>query len=128
MHEVVILLKPDIFERRLWGSALDWLERQSDFNIITFQMIRQFDPTMEAKLILHYQEHEGKEFYPGLMTFMRSGHVGAFLGETANIPNLWSAIQRFRDSWHGRGETNLLHCSDSRISGLREKGIWFGWR
>lgn len=127
-NEVVILLKPDVFERRLWGVALEWLQKQSDFVITDFRMYRKFSPELDGRLVLHYQEHEGKDFYPGLMEFMRSGHIGAFLGETHSIPALRSVVQRFRDSWHSRGAANLLHCSDSKISGLREKGIWFGWR
>jgi nucleoside-diphosphate kinase len=128
MTEVIILLKPDVFKRRLWGEAMMWLQT-TDFEIKHMAIWQQSDPELDHRLILHYLEHEEKDFYPGLMEFMQSGPIGAILGTTMDVRKLRDDIRRFRDIWPGQGgPENLLHCSDSFQSGQREKGIWYGWR
>ena len=120
---VVILLKPDTFERRLWGSAMGFLQCSTDFKIMDMEFFTPRAP--DGRLVLHYDEHRGKEFYPRLMEFMRSGPLLAIAGETGDVGYLRTRVHSFREQWHSRGAMNLLHCSDSIEAGQREKGIWF---
>lgn len=120
----VILLKPDCFQRRIWGRAFCWMQEETDIEITQMDMVYPTSAIRE-RLEAHYAEHVGKPFYPGLIDFMTSGPIGVLLVETESIPQVRQAVQRFRDSWHSRGAANLLHCSDSPEAGDREATIWF---
>lgn len=103
---------------------MQWLQEETDLEITNMQMHYPGVYT-DGRLVQHYEEHEGKDFYQRLTEFMRSGPLVAIAGETEDILNVRSAVKRFRDSWHSRGSANLLHCSDSAEAGKREAKIWF---
>ena len=124
MKRVVILLKPDVFRRRVWGEVMSFLQAGTDIEIIG---MRAFMPVAPDNLVRqHYLEHRGKDFYSSLMGFMSSGPTCAIAADTANIPDLREAIGVYRKQQKCEGPANLLHCSDSEISGERELFIWFG--
>jgi Nucleoside diphosphate kinase len=120
----LILFKPDTFVNRRWGTALRFLQDETDFKINEVRLYHPCIPTT-LKLTKHYAEHEGKDFYPGLMEFMVSGRIIAVTGETSSILGLRQAISRFRIKYAEGGPRNLLHCSDSEEAARREINIWF---
>jgi len=124
MSAVIILLKPDCMERRLWGTALEFLQTETDFKIHDSRLYHACVPTI-LKLVKHYAEHQGKPFYDGLMEFMVSGPILAVSGWSGNIPRLRENITLFRVKYAEGGPRNLIHCSDSPESGEREADIWF---
>lgn len=122
-YKIVILLKPDVFARRCWGVAMAWLQARTDITIVGMQ----FHPVAPDNLIRqHYLEHKGKDFYSNLMGFMHSGPTCAIAAWTDDIAAVRKEIAKFREDMGAKGPANLLHCSDSEISGEREWFIWFG--
>ena len=84
----------------------------------------------------HYAEHEGKPFFAGLVSFITSGPVVAFviegnaavegcratIGATDPIKSPPGSIRGDLAQTIGR---NLVHGSDSLESAKREIAIWF---
>ena len=85
---------------------------------------------------VHYAEHDGKPFFPGLVSFITSGPVVAFvvegngaidgcrstIGATDPIKSPPGSIRGDLAQTIGR---NLVHGSDSAQSAQREIAIWF---
>lgn len=102
---------------------MSFLQAGTDIEIRGIQMYCPIAP--DGIVRQHYLEHRHKEFYPNLMGFMSSGPTAAIAAQTASIPDLREAIGVFRKMNGAEGPANLLHCSDSEISGEREWYLWF---
>jgi len=123
-HSALILLKPDAFERRLWGTIMEFLQEHTDFVISESRLYHPSIPTT-LKLGKHYAEHQGKDFFDGLMEFMVSGKILALAGRTHDVFILKSNVAPIRVKHAEGGPKNLIHCSDSPESAQREIDIWF---
>jgi len=131
LQRTLILVKPDGVARDLIGEVLGRFERKG-LKVVALEL-RTLD---EATAARHYAEHEGKPFYPGLITFITSGPlVAAVLEGTdaiANVRNLMGAtnpVTAAPGSIRGDLATfmgeNIVHGSDSPESAAREIGIFF---
>src|SRR5947209_18744254 len=68
MEHTLVICKPDAVERALVGEIISRFEAKG----LKFAAVelRTIDKETAAR---HYREHEGKEFYENLMTFITSG-------------------------------------------------------
>mgnify|MGYP001103103210 CR=1 FL=1 len=80
IQKTLVLIKPDALQRGLVGEIISRLEERG-LKIVAIKML-QMDEKLARK---HYQVHEGKSFFSGLLAFMTSGSLIAavFEGEDA---------------------------------------------
>jgi len=131
MERTLILLKPDTVERQLVGTILSRFE-QKGLKIVAMRMLR-FTPELAQR---HYADHVGKDFYPGLETYITSGPVVAAILEGVEAI---AVVRRMIGPTNGaeapagtiRGDfaltsrCNLVHASDSPAAAERERAIFF---
>ncbi len=130
LEQTLCIIKPDSIRTKNIGHIIERIEQH--FSIRALKML-QFT---EQNARLFYKEHEGKEFFQRLLTFMTSGSIIAILLEGEN------AIARYRalmgntnpleaDTGTIRGDLamskteNLVHGSDSPQSAAREINFFF---
>ncbi len=128
----LVLLKPDAVERGLVGEIISRFERKG-LRLAAFDL-RRLD---EGTLARHYEEHQGKGFYAGLVEFMSRGPVVAMAVEGPE--DTWEVVRSMMGVTNPlkaapgtiRGDLgtlfteNLVHGSDSADSAARELEIFF---
>src|SRR5262249_55550944 len=96
--------------------------------------LRQLD---DALLARHYEEHQGKPFYAGLVAFMSRGPIVAMVVEGPE--DTWEVVRNMMGATNPRKAApgtirgdlgllfteNLVHGSDSAESAAREISIFF---
>ena len=131
MERTLVLIKPDGVQRALVGPILSRFEARG-LKIVGMKLM-QVPAELARK---HYAEHEGKGFYPGLITYITSGPVVALVLEG---PNAVSAVRKTvgaTKAWEADAGTirgdfalevgrNLVHASDAPETGTREVALWF---
>ena len=131
MERSLIILKPDAVQRGLVGTIVGRLE-QRGLKIIGMKLV-QMDETLARK---HYAEHEGKPFFPGLVSYITSGPVVvmAIAGDsiiemirtTVGATNPAKAAPgTIRGDYAVTIGRNLIHASDKPESGEREVQNFF---
>lgn len=70
MERTLVIVKPDAVQRGLVGPILTRFERRG-LRLAAMKLI-QITPELAAR---HYQVHQGKPFYQGLVEFITSGPV-----------------------------------------------------
>ncbi len=125
------MIKPDGVQRCLIGEILQRFEKRG-MKITAMKLIRISREMAER----HYAEHEGKKFYPRLLSYITSGPV-----VIAVVEGLY-AVQQVRKMVgstvpseaepgtirHEYGQElplNIIHASDSPESAEREIGLYF---
>jgi nucleoside-diphosphate kinase len=131
MERTLVLVKPDAMQRGLAGEILGRLERRG-LKLVGLKLMQ----VSEELARRHYQEHEGKPFFNGLITYITSSPIIAAVLEGT------SAVQATRGSLGKtnpvnaepgtiRGDLgletgrNLVHGSDSTDSADREIALFF---
>ena len=131
MERTLIIVKPDAMQRGLAGEIIARLERRG-LKIVGLKLIR----IDEALANQHYGEHQGKPFFPGLVSFICSSPVIVGVLEGTN------AVQAVRNTMGTTNPTaagpgtlrgdfalelgrNMVHGSDSPESAAREIGLFF---
>jgi nucleoside-diphosphate kinase len=131
MERTLIILKPDAVQRGLCGEIITRFENKG-LQIVGMKMMRIPQQLAET----HYQPHQGKPFYPGLVKFMTSSPVvvialagkGAIdiarkmMGKTFGSQAEPGTI---RGDFGVSNSFNLIHGSDSAESAQRELGLFF---
>lgn len=131
METTFLMIKPDGVQRRLVGKLIDRLEAKG-LRIAGLKLMR----VNAAQAREHYREHEGKGFYPSLMSFIQSAPVVALVvsgdRSVAVCRKLLGATFGFnaepgtiRGDFGISNQFNLIHGSDSPESAAREIGIYF---
>ena len=132
MDRTLVIAKPDAVERGLVGEIIGRLERKG-LTLVAAEL-RTIDPATAAR---HYAEHEGKGFYPELISFI--GRSPAMVMVIEGPEDTWKVVRQMMgttnplDAAPGtiRGDLatlfgeNLIHGSDSAESAEREIGIFF---
>jgi nucleoside-diphosphate kinase len=128
----LVICKPDAVERGLVGDIIARLERRG-LRLVRAEL-RLLDKETAA---VHYQEHQGKPFYEGLIEYItRSPVLVMAVGGPADT---WEVVRRTigatnpanADPGTIRGdlalttEENLVHGSDGAESARREVGVFF---
>jgi len=131
LQTTLVLLKPDAVQRGLVGEIVSRLEARG-LKIVGMKLMQ-----VSRELALrHYQEHQGKPFFDGLVGFITSGPVVAMAvaGESAvELVRRTIGATSPLDSDAGtiRGDLavdigrNLIHGSDSPESAHRELALFF---
>lgn len=131
MEQTLVIIKPDALQRGLAGRVLTRLEEKG-LQLAALRLLWVDEPTAR-KL---YAEHEGKEFYEGLVTFITSGPVVAvvvrgvgaigvvrrLLGETFGREARPGTI---RGDFGNSQRYNLVHGSDGEQAARREIALFF---
>ncbi|QNB47394.1 nucleoside-diphosphate kinase [Thermanaerosceptrum fracticalcis] len=131
MERTFVMVKPDGVQRGLIAEIIGRLEKKG-YKLIGLKMLT-LTPETAA---LHYAEHAGKPFYPGLISFITSGPVVAMVWEGKNavkgvrtlmgITNPTEAIPgSIRGDYGIDMGRNVVHGSDSPVSAQREIAIYF---
>ena len=132
MDRTLVICKPDAVERKLVGEIISRFERRG-MTIVAMDL-RVVDQDTAAK---HYAEHDGKPFYPDLISFITRGPVVAMVVEgpedTWQVVRLMMGATNSAEAAPGtiRGDLsvlfteNLIHGSDAAESAEREIAIWF---
>ena len=130
-ERTLVIVKPDGVQRGLVGPILTRLEARG-LKIVGLKLVQVERQLAER----HYGEHEGKPFYPGLLSYITSGPVVVACVEGT------SAVQMVRNSVGAtnplqaapgtiRGDLaldigrNLIHASDAPATAERELALWF---
>ncbi|MAA52779.1 MAG: nucleoside-diphosphate kinase [Phycisphaerae bacterium] len=131
METTLIILKPDAVQRGLMGKIISRFEEKGLQIVGTKLMV--ISPELAQK---HYEAHEGKPFYEGLVRFMTSSPVlvlgirgmgaiaicrammGATFGSQADAGTI-------RGDFGVSNSFNLIHGSDSPEAAERECGLFF---
>ncbi len=132
METTLIILKPDAVQRGLMGRIIDRFERKG-----LAVVGAKFMKVSEEIATQHYAEHQGKPFFPDLLSFITSSPVlvlalrgdGAvavcrkLIGQTNGAEADPGTI---RGDFGLSKSLNMVHGSDSLESAERELAIWFG--
>ncbi len=132
METTLIILKPDAVQRGLMGRIISRFEDKG-LQIVGCKLM-QISQQLAAT---HYEAHQSKPFYPGLVKFMTSSPVlvmavrgngaitiarnmmGATFGSKANPGTI-------RGDFGVSNSFNLIHGSDSPEAAERELRLFFG--
>jgi nucleoside-diphosphate kinase len=131
MERTLVLIKPDGVQRGLVGPILARFEARG-LKFVSLKLMQV--PTDLAER--HYAEHQGKPFYPGLISYITAAPIVAMVLEGTNVV---SAVRKMvgvtkaseADSGTIRGDyaieigRNLVHASDGVETAQREVALWF---
>ena len=131
MERTLVIVKPDAVQRGLIGAVVERFERRG-LRIVAMKMMC-IGPKLACK---HYGEHEGKPFYPGLISFITSGPVVVMVLEGNNAIAIARATMgstnptnaapgSIRADFGAQTERNLVHGSDGPESAAREIACFF---
>jgi len=126
-----LMVKPDGVLRGIAGKVISRLEAKG-LKIVAMKMIKIDDGLAKR----HYAEHEGKPFFPGLLSFITSGPVVAMViegGAAVRVVRTLVGSTNPKEALHGtiRGDfaidvgRNIVHGSDSLESAGREISLFF---
>nr|XP_051698125.1 nucleoside diphosphate kinase, mitochondrial isoform X1 [Oryctolagus cuniculus] len=130
-ERTLVAVKPDGVQRRLVGEVIQRFERRG-FRLVGMKMLQ----VPESVLAEHYQDLQGKPFYPALIRYMSSGPVVAMVWEGHNVVRASRVMIGNTDSCEAapgtiRGDfsihisRNVIHASDSVEGAQREIRLWF---
>jgi len=131
LERTFVMVKPDGVQRGLIGEIIGRFEGRG-IKLAGLKLM-QLSPQLAAE---HYQEHEGKSFFDGLISFITSGPAVAMVLEGENVVAMVRAMMGAtdpQDSAPGtvRGDfgisidKNIIHGSDSPHSAAREIDLFF---
>jgi nucleoside-diphosphate kinase len=131
MERTFIAIKPDGVQRALVSTILKRFEDKG-FKLVGLKLMQVSQELAQT----HYGEHKGKPFFNGLVGFITSGPVVAFVLEGKDVVTTSRKMigaTKPSDSATGtiRGDygidigRNIIHGSDSTESAEREIALWF---
>jgi nucleoside-diphosphate kinase len=132
VERTLVLIKPDAMQRGLAGEVISRLERRG-LKIAAIRVMKV--STALAKQ--HYAEHDGKPFFPGLVSYITSSPIIAAVFEGTNAIKavrqtfgatnpIEAAPGSVRADFGLEKGRNLTHASDSPASAKREIALFFG--
>lgn len=131
MERTLVLVKPDGVQRGLIGEVISRLERRG-LRLAGAKFLQVSQELAET----HYDIHQGKPFYNGLIRYITSSPVMAMVWEG---PNAVAAVRQtmgstrpteaapgsLRHDFALEVGRNLTHASDSVENGEKEVALWF---
>jgi len=130
------MIKPDAVRRKLIGKIITRFE-ESGLTIIAMDF-KKLSKELAQK---HYEEHEGKDFYSNLISFVTSGYSVPMIIEGDDVVALVRKLIGATDPAKAEPGTirgdfkenpvksvteNMVHASDSDESAKREITLFFG--
>ena len=131
MEKSLVLIKPDAVHRNLIGLIIALYEKEG---LVVEKMIKLRPSKTQAAV--HYQDHQDKPFYPGLIESLTSSDIVAMVLQGDGAIEKVRAINGATDPKQANPGTiralygqelpnNSVHASDSPESADREIAIWF---
>ncbi len=131
METTLIILKPDAVQRGLIGRIISRFEDKG-LQVVGTRLMK-ISPELAAK---HYESHQGKPFYEGLVSFMTSSPVVVLalrgVGAIAICRKMMGATfgsnaepGTIRGDFGVSNSFNLIHGSDSPEAAEHELGLFF---
>jgi nucleoside-diphosphate kinase len=131
MERTLIILKPDTVQRGLCGEILTRFEKKG-LQIVGMKFMQIPKATSEK----HYEQHQARPFYAGLVAFMTSSPVIVLALEGKDAitiaRNLMGATfgskaapGTIRGDFGVSNAFNLVHGSDSPESAAKELALFF---
>lgn len=131
MEKTFVLVKPDGVQRGLIGEILSRLEKRG-LKLVAAKFL-QVPVSLAEK---HYEIHQGKPFYDGLIKYITSAPVMAMILEgpeavalvrqTMGLTNpLKAEPGTIRHDFALKISRNLTHASDSPENAELEISLWF---
>lgn len=129
-HYTFVILKPDCLERNLVGQVLAVFEAKG----LKVAALKYQDRLPRTRLELHYDEHEGQPYFPGLIHAMQAGPVVlAILTGPDAVATARSCAGHYADPAPGTirarfrldATSNTVHTSSSPEAAMREVALWF---
>jgi len=131
-ERTLLMVKPDGVRRSLIGLIITHIE-QMGLVVSNMRMFRMDD----AFARVFYAEHEGRDFFPALLSFMTSGSVVAVEIESPNAIALVRAAigatkpedrlpGTIRADYSTQLTENVVHASSSSTDAERELSLVFG--
>lgn len=131
MERTFVMVKPDGVQRGLVGEIVGRFEGRG-IKLAGLKLM-QLSTQLAAE---HYQEHEGKPFFDGLIGFITSGPVAAMVLEGENVVAMVrvmmgatnpqeSAPGTIRGDFGVSIDKNIIHSSDSPLGAAREINLFF---
>jgi nucleoside-diphosphate kinase len=127
----LVIIKPDAIKKKLLGIIIKIYEE----NGLTIEDIYMTEASLDM-LEKHYQEHEKRDFYKPLLSFMSSGPVCVLLVSGGNAVEVAREINGATNPAKARPGTirylfgtdvqkNVVHGSANIEDAKREIKIWF---
>lgn len=115
----LVILKPDAMKGNIWGSIMEQLAMYGQKPVMGRICVMT-----DANINDHYAAHVGKDFFPALAEFMKSGpsFIVLMYGSQETCRKV---CQTIRTSYNCVNPANLIHASDSPEEVVRETKIWF---
>jgi nucleoside-diphosphate kinase len=131
MERTLVVIKPDGVQRGLIGPILTRFE-QKGFRILALRLMTVPREMAET----HYAVHQGKFFYPDLVSYITSGPVVAMVLEgveaiksvrllVGSTRPYEAAPGTIRGDLALTGLRNLIHASDAPDTATAEISLWF---
>ena len=131
MERTYVMVKPDGVQRNLVGKIIAKFEKRG-LKIVGLKLI-QISQETAAK---HYEEHVGKPFYDGLISYITAGPVAAMVLEGKDAVKvarhtIGATNPQNADTGSIRGMyaielgRNVIHGADSVESAQREIALYF---
>lgn len=131
MERTLVLIKPDGVQRGLIGEIISRLERRG-LRLIAAKFVEVERSLAEE----HYQIHQGKPFYDGLIAYITSSPVMALVWEGPDaIAAVRQTMGATRPTEAAPGSVrhdfglevgrNLTHASDGPDTAAQEVNLWF---
>jgi nucleoside-diphosphate kinase len=133
LSQTLVLIKPDGVQRSLIGTIIHRLESKG----LEIRALKMLSVT-EDLANRHYEAHQGKPFFQGLVSFITSSPVVALVIEGKNaievVRNIMGATNPIEaEQGTIRGDfaldigRNLIHGSDSAEAAEREINLFFNY-
>lgn len=130
-QRTLVLIKPDGVQRNLIGEIISRLERRG--LMLIAMNYRKISRAFAEK---HYETHEGKPFYKGLIKYITSSPLVAMVWEGTEAVNavrqtvgstnpLEASPGTIRHDLALLTSRNLVHASDSVETAKEEIALWF---
>ena len=131
IEQTYLMVKPDGVQRGICGEIISRFEKKG-LKLVAMKLM----VIPEATAKKHYAEHEGKKFFPSLISYITSGPVLAMVWEGDNAVQVCrnlmgktnpqeSAPGTIRGDFGMVTGVNIIHGSDSVDSAKREIGVFF---
>ena len=131
MERTFIMIKPDGVQRHLVGEIINRFEDKG-FTLVGLKMMSVSRELAEK----HYEVHQGKPFFSGLIDFITSAPVIAMVWEgesvvtaSRNLIGATNPISAAPGSIRGDFGVsigrNLIHGSDAIETAQKEVSLWF---
>lgn len=131
LEKTVVLIKPDGVQQKVMGKVISCLE-EAGLKLVAAKFVY----LTEEILRIWYEHHQDKDFFPGLVAFMRETPVFALVWEGESAVSLVRELAgptdplkapkgTLRGDYGTENPRNIIHASDSVEGAQKEISLIF---